>query len=194
MVIGQKHWYVLQVLSGGEDKVAKNLEFLKETFENQEDRRGIIGDIKVPIEETYEMKNGKKKKVKHKIFPGYVLIEIAFPEEILQAKNIYSDIVMVNGVGTFIGGREGGLPEPLPQSEVDNILMRMGELKKSVHKSAPAIYLEEGDKVRVVEGPFKDLNGKVESVDSEKSKVRVRIEIFGMPTPVDLDVLQVEKV
>ncbi len=101
---------------------------------------------------------------------------------------------MVNGAGTFIGARKDGLPEPLPQSEVDNILMRMGELKKSIHKISPAVYVEVGDKVKVTEGPFKDLSGKVESVDLEKNKLRVKIEIFGMPTPVDLDILQVEKI
>ncbi len=190
----QKNMFVLQVLSGGEEKVARNLEVLKEEYEKDEETRDVIGDIKVPLEETYEIKRGKKKKVQRKIFPGYVLIEIMFPEDNIKARNIYSDIVMVNGVGTFIGARKDGLPEPLPQQEVDNILMRIGEMKKSVHRTAAAIYVEVGDKVKVTEGPFKDLSGNVESIDPEKNKVRVKIDIFGQPTPVDLDVLQVEKI
>jgi len=188
-----KQWYVLQVLSGGEDKVALNLETLKETYEKEELFKEIIGSIKVPIEEVYEVKNGKKKKVKRKIFPGYVLIEIGFPNSLPDAKKVYSDVVSVSGVGTFIGGRKEGLPEPMAQKEVDEILMRMGE-KKISHKVAPLISIEVGDKVRVIEGPFKELSGKVESVDSEKNRLRVKIEIFGMPTPVDLEILQVEKI
>ena len=110
-----------------------------------------------------------------------------------DAKKVYSDVVSVSGVGTFIGGRKEGLPEPMAQKEVDEILMRMGE-KKISHKVAPLISIEVGDKVRVIEGPFKELSGKVESVDSEKNRLRVKIEIFGMPTPVDLEILQVEKI
>lgn len=190
-----KKWYVLQVLSSGEEKVAKNLEMLRESFEKNEETRNIITSIRCPIEETYEIKNGKRKKIRTKSFPGYVLIEIAFPKDLVYARKIYSDIVMVSGVGTFIGGRKNDLPEPLPQKEIDEILMRMGEIKKSIHaKTTTTIPFEIGQKVKVIEGPFKDLSGKVEHIDPEKGKVRVKIEIFGMPTPVDLDVMQVEKI
>lgn len=189
-----KRWYVLQVLSGGEEKVARNLELLKDAYERDELTRGFVGSIKVPVEEVYDIKNGKKKKVKRKIFPGYVLIEIGFPEKLSDAKRVYSDVVSVSGVGTFIGGRKDGLPEPMAQKEIDEILMRIGE-KKVTHKvMMPLISIEAGDKVKVIEGPFKELSGKVESVDPEKNRLRVKIEIFGMPTPVDLEILQVEKI
>lgn len=193
--LDNKKWYVLQVLSGGEEKVVKNLEVLKESFEKYEETKNIILSVRCPIEETYEIKNGKRRKIRRKFFPGYVLIEVAFPKDIVQARKIYSDIVMVSGVGTFIGGRKDDLPEPIPQKEIEEILMRMGEIKKSVHsKPTATIAYEVGQKVKVIEGPFKDLAGKVENIDMEKNKVRVKIEIFGMPTPVDLDLMQVEKI
>ncbi|HCL58195.1 MAG TPA: transcription termination/antitermination factor NusG [Spirochaetia bacterium] len=189
-----KKWYVLQVVVGGEDKVARSLEVLKEGFEKDEEKRGIIGNIRVPVEETQEIKNGKKRKVKRKMFPGYVFMEIGFPQALIDAKKIYSEIVLLNGVGTFIGARNDGLPQPIPDKEVEEILVRMGEIKKSVHKPTIAVDFEIGNKVRVVEGPFKDLSGKIETIDFEKGKVKVKIEIFGMPTPVDLDMVQIEKV
>lgn len=189
------HWYVLQVISGKEKGVAKNLEFLKSLYEKEEAKAGIIGGIRVPEEEVYEIKNGKKRLVRQRILPGYILMEVAFPpEDIVFAKEIYSDIVMTNGVGTFIGGREDGLPQPVSDEELEDIFLRMGEIKKSVHKPTSIVYFGVGEKVKVIEGPFKDLSGKVENIDTERQKVRVKIEIFGMPTPVDLDFLQVEKI
>lgn len=191
---GGKRWYVLQVISGKEKGVLKNLEFLRSVYEKSEKTRGIIGSIRVPEEDVYEVKNGKKRLVKRRILPGYILMEVDFPEDPVQAKQVYSEIVMVNGVGTFIGGRSGGLPLPVSDQEIEDILMRMGELKKSAHKPSVAAYYEAGDKVRVIEGPFKNLSGKVEGVDLEKQKLWVRIEIFGMPTRVELDLFQVEKI
>jgi transcriptional antiterminator NusG len=189
-----KRWFVLQVISGKEKGVLRNLEFMKSMYEKNPETQGIIGSIRVPEEDTYEIKNGKKRAVKTRILPGYILIEVDFPNDIVEAKKVYSDIVMVNGVGTFIGGRQDGLPLPVADQELEDILMRMGELKKTSHKPTIAIYFEVGDKVRVISGPLKDSIGKVESIDMERKKVVVRIDIFGMPTPVDLDVLQVEKI
>lgn len=192
-MLGKSRWYVLQVINGKEKAVQKNLEVLKAMYDEKPETVGIIISIRVPEEEQVEIKNGKKKKRMVRILPGYILIQVKFPEDIVEAKNVYSDIVMVNGVGTFIGGRQDGLPNPISDKELDGILVRIGEIKKSAHRPSPAVYFELGDKVRVIEGPFKDLSGKIENVDMEKQKVRVKIEIFGMPTPVDLDVLQVEK-
>ena len=191
----ESNWYVLQVISGKEKSVLRNLEFVQSVYEKTEEKKDIIRSIRVPEEDVYEAnkKTGKKKLVKRKILPGYILIELAFPDDLVEAKKVYSDIVMANGVGTFIGGRKDGLPVPVTDQEIEDLLMRMGELKKTVHKPSPTVYFDVGEKVKVIEGPFKDLSGKIETVDMEKQKIRVKIEIFGMPTPVDLDIWQVEK-
>jgi transcriptional antiterminator NusG len=190
-----KKWYVLQVIVGKERKIAENLESLKK-YKNYED---IIGNIRVPEEEVEEKTSkGKKRKVKKNILPGYILIEVDFPEnDIVKAKDIYRDIVTVNGVGTFVGGKTKKqgfeFPKPVPENELEELFVKMGDLKKA-SKIESVIMFDIGSEVRVTDGPFKDLKGKVENVDSERNKIRVRLEIFGMPTPVELDISQIERI
>ena len=172
------HWYVLHALAGHENKV-------KLYIETQAPLMGLgelIGNVIVPTEDTIEMKDGKKKTTKRKFLPSYVLIEMELTGETQYFIN------SVPGVTNFVG--PGRKPERLKQSEVDRIL---GQISSSQEREVPAMKFNINDKVKVVDGPFTDFSGVVEEINPLKSKVKVSVSIFGRPTPVELDVLQVEK-
>ena len=172
------HWYVLHALAGHENKV-------KVYIETQAPLIGLgelIGNVVVPTEDTIEMKDGKKKTTKRKFLPSYVLIEMELTGETQYFIN------SVPGVTNFVG--PGRKPERLKQSEVDRIL---GQISSSQEREVPAMKFNINDKVKVIDGPFTDFSGVVEEVNPLKSKVKVSVSIFGRPTPVELDVLQVEK-
>jgi len=174
-----KRWYVVHVYSGMEKSVHKAL------LERIE-RAGLqtrFGRILVPSEEVVEMKGGQKSITERRIFPGYVLVEMALTDETWHlVKN-------TNRVTGFLGG-SGNRPSPISEREVEKILSQMEE---GVEKPRPKVLFEVGEMVRVKEGPFADFNGNVEEVNYEKSKVRVSVTIFGRATPVELDFGQVEK-
>jgi len=174
-----KRWYVVHVYSGMEKSVHKAL------LERIE-RAGLqtqFGRILVPSEEVVEMKGGQKSITERRIFPGYVLVEMALTDETWHlVKN-------TNRVTGFLGG-SGNRPSPISEREVEKILSQMEE---GVEKPRPKVLFEVGEMVRVKEGPFADFNGNVEDVNYEKSKVRVSVTIFGRATPVELDFGQVEK-
>jgi len=174
-----KRWYVVHVYSGMEKSVHKAL------LERIE-RAGLqtqFGRILVPSEEVVEMKGGQKSITERRIFPGYVLVEMALTDETWHlVKN-------TNRVTGFLGG-SGNRPTPISEREVEKILSQMEE---GVEKPRPKVLFEVGEMVRVKEGPFADFNGNVEEVNYEKSKVRVSVTIFGRATPVELDFAQVEK-
>ena len=172
------HWYVLHALAGHENKV-------KVYIETQAPLIGLgelVGNVVVPTEDTIEMKDGKKKTTKRKFLPSYVLIEMELTGETQYFIN------SVPGVTNFVG--PGRKPERLKQSEVDRIL---GQISSSQEREVPAMKFNINDKVKVIDGPFTDFSGVVEEVNPLKSKVKVSVSIFGRPTPVELDVLQVEK-
>ena len=172
------YWYVLHALAGHENKV-------KVYIETQASLMGLgelIGNVVVPTEDTIEMKDGKKKTTKRKFLPSYVLIEMELTGETQYFIN------SVPGVTNFVG--PGRKPERLKQSEVDRIL---GQITSSQEREVPAMKFNINDKVKVIDGPFTDFSGVVEEVNPLKSKVKVSVSIFGRPTPVELDVLQVEK-
>jgi len=172
------HWYVLHALAGHENKV-------KVYIETQAPLIGLgelVGNVVVPTEDTIEMKDGKKKTTKRKFLPSYVLIEMELTGETQYFIN------SVPGVTNFVG--PGRKPERLKQSEVDRIL---GQISSSQEREVPAMKFNINDKVKVIDGPFTDFSGVVEEINPLKSKVKVAVSIFGRPTPVELDVLQVEK-
>jgi len=172
------HWYVLHALAGHENKV-------KAYIETQAPLVGLgdyIGRVVVPTEDTIEMKDGKKKTTKRKFLPSYVLIEMELNNDTQYFIN------NVPGVTSFVG--PGRRPERLKQAEVDRIL---GQISSSKEREIPAMKFNVGDKVKVIDGPFTDFSGEIEEVNPLKNKVKVTVSIFGRPTPVELDVLQVEK-
>ena len=175
----EKNWYVIHTYSGYENKVKANLEKRVETMRMQDKIFRVI----VPEEEEVEIKNGKKKVVKKKIFPGYVLVELIMTDD--------SWYVVRNtpGVTGFVGSSGGGSkPTPLLPEEVEKLLKKMGIDEKKVD-----IDLEIGETVQVTEGPFENFTGVVEEIDQEKGKVKVLVNMFGRETPLELDFSQIKK-
>ena len=171
-----KNWYVIHTYSGYENKVKTNLEKRVESM-NMEDK---IFRVLVPMEDEVEIKNGKKKVAKRKVFPGYVLVEMEMTDD--------SWYVVRNtpGVTGFVG--TGAKPIPLHEYEVASILRQMGveEVKTSVDFVVD-------QNVRVISGPFKDFVGVIREILEDREKLRVSVSMFGRETPVELDFAQVEK-
>lgn len=175
----EKNWYVVHTYSGYENKVKANLEKRVESMGMTDKIFRVI----VPEEEETEIKNGKKKIVKRKVFPGYVLVELIMTDD--------SWYVVRNtpGVTGFVGSAgSGSKPTPLLPEEVVFILKRMGVEEKRVD-----INYELGETVRVKEGPFANFTGNIEEMDKVKSKLKVLVNMFGRDTPVELDFSQIEK-
>ena len=172
----ERSWFVIHCYSGYENKVKYNLEQRIETMEMQDK----IFAIEVPTEDEIEVKEGKRRTVKRRIFPGYILVQMQMNDD--------SWYVVRNtpGVTGFVG--MGTRPTPLRTEEVHGIMKRM-------EAEAPKIKVtfSTGQKVRIIDGPFNDFMGIVEEIDIDRAKVRVFVSFFGRETPVELDFLQVEK-
>lgn len=175
----EKNWYVVHTYSGYENKVKANLEKRVESMGMQDK----IFRVVVPEEEETDMKNGKKKVVKRKVFPGYVLVELIMTDD--------SWYVVRNtpGVTGFVGSAgSGSKPTPLMPDEVTFILKRMGMEERAID-----IDFELKETVRVKEGPFANFTGSIEDIDLDKQKVKVLVNMFGRETPVELDFAQIDK-
>jgi transcriptional antiterminator NusG len=169
-------WFVVHCYSGYENKVRHNLEQRIETM----GMKDMIFDVVVPTEEEIEVKEGKRRTVERRVFPGYILVNMLLSEE--------SWYVVRNtpGVTGFVG--MGNTPTPLRPEEVAQIIKRM-------EAEAPMVKVtyKVGERVRIIDGPFNDFRGNVAEIDMERTKVRVMVNFFGRETPVELDFLQVEK-
>ena len=172
-----KEWYVIHTYSGYENKVKANLEKRVETM-NMEDH---IFRVIVPMEDEVSVKDGQKKVVQRKVFPGYVLVEMDLTD------TAWYVVRNTTGVTGFVGA--GSKPVPLSEHEVEKILADMGMGEKKQFK----ISFQVGDTVRVKDGPFDNFVGTVQEVDAEKGKVKVLISGFGRDTAIVLDYPQVEK-
>jgi transcription termination/antitermination protein NusG len=172
-----RYWYVVHCYSGYENKVRHSIEQRIETMGMQDK----IFDVVVPTEEEIEIKDGKRRTVERRVFPGYILVQMLLHED--------SWYVVRNtpGVTGFVG--MGNDPTPLRPEEVAKIMNRM-------EAEAPKVKFDFqiGEKVRIGTGPFADFIGTVAEIDQEKAKVRVMVSFFGRETPVELDFLHVEKV
>ena len=171
-----KHWYVVHCYSGQENKVHHSILQRIETMGMQDK----IFDVVVPTEEEIEVREGKRRTIERRVFPGYIMVQMVMDED--------SWYVVRNtpGVTGFVG--MGNDPTPLRPEEVAQIMRRM-------EAEAPKIKVtfRPGQKVRIIDGPFNEFIGTVEDIDMEKAKVRVLVSFFGRDTPVELDFLQVEK-
>ncbi len=172
-------WYVVHAYSNFEYKVKKSLEE-RIKLHGLEDK---FGDILIPTEEVVEMREGQKRRSERKFFPGYVLVQMNLDEE---TWHLVKEVPKVLG---FIGG-SSDRPAPITDAEANTILSRIEE---GIDKPRPKVLFEPGEVVRVVDGPFNDFSGVVETVNYDKSKLRVAVQILGRPTPVELDFGQVEK-
>ena len=172
----QKSWFVVHTYSGYEERVKKNLEQRIKFMDSESE----ITEVVVPTEDEIEVKSGQKQTVSKKILPGYVLIQMGMSDQ------SWKIVRNTPGVTGFVGG--GDKPVPLTDEEITRIL-------KQMEAEAPKLKIgfREGESVRVTDGPFLDFIGVVESINSEKGKVKVLLSLFGRNTPVELDFLQVEK-
>lgn len=165
-------WYVVHTYSGYENKVKANIEKVVENRSMQE----AILDVVVPMEEQIEIKDGKKKATLRKVFPGYVLVKMIMSDESWYV------VRNTRGVTGFVG--PGSKPVPLTDDEVKTM---------GVEEFAPVVDYEVGDNVRVVSGPLENFIGIVEEINMEKKKVRVSVSMFGRETPVELELIQIQK-
>lgn len=171
-----REWYVIHCYSGYEQKVKQNLDQRIETMQMQDK----IFQVVIPTEEEIEVKNGKRRTVERRVFPGYILVQMVMDDD--------SWYVVRNtpGVTGFVG--MGTKPTALRPEEVQSIMKRM-------EAEAPRVKVtfKPGQKVRIVDGPFSEFVGEVDEIDMDRAKVRVLVPFFGRDTPVELDFLQVEK-
>lgn len=172
-------WYVVHTYSGYENKAKKALEDRAKSKKLD----NFLGEILIPSENVLEMVKGKKRAVTKKFFPGYVLVQIVLTPE---TWHLVRGTPRVTG---FVGNSEN--PTPIPEEDV---LRLTKQITEGTLKSKPRITFDEGDQIRVIEGPFANFSGVVEDVKPDKGKVRVLVSIFGRSTPVELDFSQVEKV
>jgi len=172
-------WYIVHVYSGFEDKVKRNLDDRIEALGQKE----FFGKILVPTEQVIELRKGQKKTSSRKFYPGYILVQMALSKDTLHLVN---DTSKVTG---FVGGEIN--PTPISDEEAERIVRQMEE---GVSRPKPRYSFEEGDEVRVVDGPFTNFQGVVDEMKPDKEKLRVLITIFGRPTPVELDFIQVSRI
>lgn len=172
-------WYVVHTYSGYEAKAKAALE---ERFKSlgKQDR---LGEILIPSEDVVELVKGGKKTSNRKFFPGYILVQMELDDE---TWHIVKSTPKITG---FVGGMAKN-PPPIPDAEVERITRQISE---GTLRPKATVAFEEGENIRVVEGPFANFNGVVEEVNVDKGKLKVLVSIFGRSTPVELDFVQVEK-
>src|SRR6056297_2457249 len=172
-----KRWYAIHVYSGYEQKVAQNLQQRIDSMHMEDE----IFNVLVPTEKKIKIRNGERRTITEKIFPGYVLVEM-----IVTDKSWYVVRNTPNVTG-FIAS--GTTPIPLGEEKIKEIKKRMG-----VEEPKYKIDVEVGEPIKIIDGPFKDFEGKVKEVDKERGRVKVLISVFGRETPAELDFLQVKKI
>lgn len=172
----QPQWYVVHCYSGYENKVKKNLEHRAESM-GMLDR---ILEVVVPTEEQIELRDGQRRVVEKRVYPGYVLIRMILDEESWYVVRNTPSVTGFVGIGTR--------PTPLRQEEVDRIMQRM-----EAEEPVPQVKVKVGDKVRIIEGSFVDFNGTVDAVYPDKGKARVLVSFFNRETPIEVDLLQIER-
>ena len=170
-------WYVIHTYSGYEDNVARNLRQRIESMDMQD----LIFDVMVPIEKKIKIKAGKRTVVEEKIYPGYVLVDMIVKDASWYVVRNTPNVTGFIGLGTT--------PTPVDVAEIEMLKKRMG-----VAEPKYKIDVKAGESVKIIDGPFKDFDGKVDEVDEAKGKVKVLVSIFGRETPVELDFLQINKI
>lgn len=178
-----RRWFVIHTYSGYENKVKTNLE-------HRIDSMGVgdkIFDVVIPTEEEVEIRDGQRRTVQRKVFPGYVLVQLLVTEEGIPPNDAWYVVRNTPGVTGFVGA--GTLPTALEDPEVKRILRRM-----KMEAPRVKVSFQKDERVKVVDGPFTDFIGIIDGVNPEKGKVRVLVSFFGRETPVELDFLQVARI
>ena len=172
-----RRWYVLHTYSGYEENVLQNL---KQRIDSM-DMEDKIFNVLIPIEKKIKIKNGKRKVVEEKIFPGYILVEMIVTDDSWYVVRNTPNVTGFIGMGT--------IPTPVDEKEIKDLQKRMG-----VEEPKYKIDVSVNSPVKIIDGPFKNLDGKVTDIDEDKGKVKVVVLMFGRETPVELDFLQIKKV
>ncbi|MBP3687295.1 MAG: transcription termination/antitermination protein NusG [Alphaproteobacteria bacterium] len=172
-------WYVVNVYSGSEKKVAESIRE-QAVLKKMDDK---ILEVLVPTEQVVEVKKGEKVNAEHKFFPGYILIKMEMNDD---TWHIVKDTPRVSG---FLGSHNK--PQAISEREVKRI---MEQIEEGIERPQTQVYFEVGEQIRVIDGPFASFIGVVEEIDTEKSRLKVSVSIFGRYTPVELEFNQVEKI
>ena len=172
-------WYAVHTYSSHEQKAKKYLESAVESAGLQ----GKFGQVLIPTEQVTEMRDGKRSTSTKKFLPSYILVEMELDK---VTQNL---VVSTPGITNFVGAK--GKPQPLRQNEVNRIMGQVDQTREAESTDVPFI---SGDQVKVIDGPFSDFSGFISEINIERRKVKVMVSIFGRPTPVELDFLQVELV
>ena len=176
----EKQWYVVNTYSGHENKVKEKLEMRAQSM----DMKDYIFRVVIPEQKVIEEKDGQTKEKVKKMFPGYVLVEMIMSDE------AWYIVRNTPGVTGFIGSSgKGAKPTPLPPQEIDRVLANMGMSRLNIDTE-----ISVGDKVNIVDGPFKGMMGKVDNIDNENNRLNVLIDLFGQETPVEVELFQVTKI
>ncbi len=176
---GEKLWYVVNTYSGHEEKVKENLEMRTESMGMENNIFRVI----IPQQKEVEIKDGVRKEKVKKMFPGYVLVEMIMSDEAWYV------VRNTPGVTGFIGSSgKGAKPTPLLPQEIDKILANEGINNMEINTD-----VEVGDSVQIIEGPFKGMFGKIETLDTENQKLTILIDLFGQETPVEVELTQITK-
>jgi|TARA_B110000914_G_scaffold226446_1_gene251489 transcriptional antiterminator NusG len=174
-------WYVLRAISGQENKI-KNFIEAEVKHLSMDD---LLGQILIPTEKVYQIRDGKKVLKERNFFPGYIMVEATLTGELVHL------IKKVNNVIGFLGETKGGVPVPLRLTEVNRMLGRVDELAETSEQVAIPFVV--GETVKVIDGPFRDFSGNIEKILEDKRKLEVTVKIFGRRTPLELSFMQVEK-
>ncbi|MCQ2582635.1 MAG: transcription termination/antitermination protein NusG [Treponema sp.] len=183
-----RNWYILHTYTGYEGKIERSI---KSLLEKNEIDPNVILDVRVPVEDLVEIKDGKKKVRKNKFLPGYIMLEMDLPEQ--GWKDTCTKLYRIQGVTGFVGNiSRNNRPFPITADEAKNLLMKSGAIKgeKQVHVRQS---YNVGDQVKITDGPFASFTGTIKEINLEKEKLSVEVQIFGRPTPVELSFLQAEK-
>lgn len=181
-------WYILHTYTGYEGKIERAIRSLLEKEEISSD---VILDVRVPMEEVVEIKDGKKRTRNNKFLPGYLMLEMDLPE--VGWKDSCAKLYKIPGVTGFVGNiSRNNRPFPITPEEAKNLLQKSGVIKgeKAVHVRQS---YNVGDSVKITDGPFASFTGTIKEINLEKEKLSVEVQIFGRPTPVEVTFLQVEK-
>ena len=183
-----KSWYIIHTYTGYEQKIERTLNMLLNSGEIDP---AVLTSVKVPMETVMEVKDGKSKTRNNKLLPGYIMLEMDLPQ--LGWKATCNTIRHIQGVTGFVGTSPNERPRPISSEEAKNLLQQSGDLKGEKKVRVKQSF-EVNDKVKIIEGPFASFSGVVEEFYADKNKLRVNVQIFGRETPVEVDILQVEKI
>ncbi|MCR5063168.1 MAG: transcription termination/antitermination protein NusG [Treponema sp.] len=183
-----KSWYILHTYTGYENKIEKTIRSL---LEKSEIDPKVISDVRVPVEELVEIKDGKKRTRMNKFLPGYIMLEMDLPE--IGWKDTCSKLYRIQGVTGFVGNVDRNKrPFPITADEAKNLLQKSGVIKGEKQVRVRQSF-NVGDVIKINDGPFASFTGTIKEINLEREKLSVEVQIFGRPTPVEVNFLQAEK-